>query len=267
MARIGLVAGEGKLPIVFSKAAKIKGDTIIAFGLKGVTSEGLEECVDKIHWLNLGDFKKATLLLVTERIKKLILLGKIKKEIFFKDESRLDDESKRMLDKTRDKKDYSILNEVTNILKKLGIEVIDSTTYLEDFIPVKGVLTKREPTKYEWEDIEYGRLVGKELSGFDIGQTVVIKDKTVISIEAADGTDDTILRAGGLAKGDFTVVKVARPNQDMRFDVPLVGLETLKAIIKAGGKVLALEEKKTLLLDKDELIKLANESGISIVII
>lgn len=267
MARIGLVAGYGKLPIIFAQVAKTKGDTVIGFGLKGVTQGELEGYVEKLHWLEWGELEKAIILLVTERIKKIIMLGKIKKDILFKDDKDLDDEAKKLLEKTKDKKDYAILNEVTKVLSKVGIEVMDSTAYLKDLIPSKGTLTKREPSGEEWQDIRYGKEIASQLSQFDIGQTVVIKDRTVIALEAVEGTDETISRAGSLTDDGFVVVKVARPNQDMRFDVPLVGLDTLKALIEAKGKALALEEKRTLLMDKEELIKSADENGISIVVV
>ncbi len=267
MSKIGLVAGEGKLPIVFSLAAKKRGDTVIAFGMKGVTDPDLENHVGKVHWLDWGSLQKGLLLLATEGIREIIMLGKLKKNLFFKGDEKMDDSAKKILDKIGDRKDYAILNEVTNLLSKFGIKVIDSTTYLKELIPSKGTLTKREPAKSEWIDIEYGRDVAKKLSEFDIGQTVVIKEKTVIAVEAAEGTDDTILRAGALVKTGFVVVKVARPNQDMRFDVPLVGPETMKAIIKSAGKTLALEADKTLMMDRKELIKLADDNGISVVII
>lgn len=267
MERIGLLAGEGALPMIFSRVAKEKGDTVIAFGLKGVTAPELETHVHKMHWLDWGSLQKALLLLATERIKKVIMLGKLKKEVFFKNDKNLDTAAKKILEKLRDKKDYSIFNEVSKLLGSLGVEVMDSTTYLKELIPQKSTLTKREPIKDEWEDIDYGRNVAKELSRFDIGQTVAVKDKTIIALEAMEGTDATILRAGSLVSGGFAVVKVARPDQDMRFDVPLVGLDTLKWLIKAGGKVLALEEKKTLLIDRGKVVKLADEKDISIVII
>lgn len=267
MARIGLVAGEGRLPAVFAGVAKQKGDTVIAFGLKGITSPDLEMCVDKLHWIPWGSLQKAILLLATERIRKIIMLGKIKKEILFKDEDALDDDAKKVLGKIRDKKDYAILNEVNKVLSKFGVEVLDSTTYMKDLIPSRGTITKREPSQEEWADIRYASDVARKLSGFDIGQTLAVKEKTVIAVEALEGTDETICRAGKLAKNGFTVVKVARPDQDMRFDVPLVGLETIKAIALSGGTALALEADKTLLMDKEGVIKFADEHGISIVII
>jgi len=266
MARIGIVAGDGRLPIVFANFAKAKGDTVIGFGLKGITDEKLSASVDKMHWLEWGALQKGLLLLVSERIGSIALLGKLKKETFFKDPSALDEQAKKALEKIKDKKDYSILNEVSRILSKIGIRIIDPTNYLSGLIPKKGILTKSQPTESEAEDIKYGTLIAKSLSGFDVGQTIVLKEKTVIAVEAMEGTDETIRRAGSLVKNGFTVVKVARPNQDMRFDVPLVGLDTLNALIEAGGRVLALESEKTLLMDREALIKLADEKNVSIAI-
>jgi len=267
MARIGLVAGEGELPLIFAKKAKEKGDTVIVVGMKGVTSEELSKYAEKMHWFEWGDLKKAMLLAVMERINKIALLGKIKKEILFKDSGKFDDKSNEVVRKAGSKKDYAILKNVAAIIRTVGIEVIDPTPYLEELVPSKGVLTKRTPSKSEKEDIEYGREVASKLAEFDIGQTVVIKEKTVIALEAAEGTDETIKRAGLLAGGGFTVVKMARPDQDARFDIPLVGPDTVKMIADVGGSVLALQAEKTLLMNKDETISLADKHNISIVVV
>ena len=267
MARIGLVAGYGELPLIFAKKAKEKGDTVIALVLKGATSEELEKYVEKIYWFEWGDLKKAILIAATQRLRRIVLLGKINKDILFKDSGKLDDESKKIMKSAGGKKDYNILKGVADLVKKVGIEVIDPTPYLEELIPVKGVLTKRAPGKEEESDIEYGRKVASELARFDIGQTVIVKDKTIIALEAVEGTDDAIRRAGCLVDGGFTVVKMARPAQDARFDVPLVGLQTVKTIVENRGKVLALEEKKTFLMNKEDVIRIADESGLSIIVI
>lgn len=267
MPRIGLVAGEGKLPIVFARLAKSKGDTVIGFGLKGVTDEKLAESVDKMHWLDWGHLEKGLLLLAMERIRKIVMLGKLKKELFFNGAAQLDSKAKGIIEKVRDKKDYVLLNEITAVFSKLGMQVIDAVTYLKDLIPQKGTLTKREPSKEEWEDINYGKDVAKSLSGFDIGQTLVLKSKTVIAVEAMEGTDETIARAGILVKGGCVVVKVARPNQDMRFDVPLVGLSTVEAMARSGCNVLALEADKTILMDREEIIRFCDEKNIALVVI
>ena len=267
MARIGLVAGYGELPLIFAKKAKERGDTVIALGLKGSTSEDLEKYVEKVYWFEWGDLKKAMLVAVTQRLRKIALLGKINKEILFKDSGKLDEESKKIIRSGGGKRDYNILKGVAGLIKTVGIEVIDPTPYLEELIPVKGILTKKAPAKEEELDIEYGRKIALELARFDIGQTVIVKDKTVIAIEAVEGTDDAIRRAGKLVDGGFTVVKMARPAQDARFDVPLVGLETVKTIAQNRGKVLALEQKKTYLMNREEAIRAADESGISIIVI
>lgn len=267
MARIGLVAGYGELPVVFAKKAKEKGDTVIALGIRGVTSEDLANYVEKVHWFEWGDLKKAILLTVTERIRKVTLLGKIKKEVLFKDSEKLDEEAKKIVKSSGGKKDYAVLKGIANLMKTFGVEIIDPTPYLEELMPEKGVITKRSPTPQEKEDIKYGREVASELARFDIGQTVVVKDKTVIALEAAEGTDETIKRAGQLLDGGFTVVKMARPDQDARFDIPLVGPDTIKTIAQSRGSVLALEEKRTLLMNKKESIALADQNSISIVVI
>lgn len=267
MARIGLVAGHGELPLIFARKAREKGDTVIALGLKGSTSEDLEKYVEKVYWFEWGDLKKAMLLAVTQRLRKIVLLGKIEKEMLFKDSGKFDDESKKIFRSSGGKKDYNILKGVADLVKTVGIEIMDPTPYLEELIPMKSILTKRVPTRAEELDIEYGRKIALELARFDIGQTVIIKDKTIIALEAAEGTDETIRRAGKLVDGGFTVVKMARPAQDARFDVPLVGTQTVKTIVENRGAVLALEEKKTFLMNKDEAVRIADESGLSIIVI
>ena len=196
MSRIGLLAGSGKLPIVFSKTARAKGDTVIAFALKGVTESPLKEEVDKIHWLDWGDYAKALLLLATERIGKVMMLGKMEKSALIKKEGSLDAASQKLFGLLKDKKDYAILNEVTKALTSMGIEVLDVRVYLKDLIPAKGLLTRSAPTEGERLDIEYGREAALQLSGFDIGQTVAVKDRAVIAVDAMDGTDETIKSAG-----------------------------------------------------------------------
>jgi len=267
MARIGLVAGSGKLPVIFSDIAKAKGDEVIAFGIKGITDTELEKSAAKMHWLIWGEMKKAMMLLLMERIKKIVLLGKISKEMVFKETDSLDTEAKVVMDKIGDKKDYSILGGVAAALKKVGVEIVDPTAYLKTLVPSKGILTEHEPSEREMDDVKYGIAIARELARRDIGQTIVVKNKTVIAIEAAEGTDETISRAGKLVKDGFTVIKVARPDQDMRFDIPLVGPDTLSSIEKAGGTVLALEANRTFLMEKQELIKRADANDISVVIV
>ena len=267
MGRIGLVAGEGKAPIVFAKAAKKKGDEVVAFGVRGLTSEELETLVDKMHWIEWGQLQKAFFLLMMERIKKIILLGKVRKPLILQNSAKLDEEAQNLLKISKDKNDYSLLKAVENMLSKIGVGLIDVTTYFDAYMPSRGILTERAPTASEERDIDVGIKIARELARMDIGQTVCIKDGCAIAVEGAEGTDETIKRSGELSGGRFTVVKMARPDQDMRFDVPIVGLETMNVLVQAKGSVLALEEKRTILIDRDEVIPLANKSGISIVIV
>lgn len=267
MPRIGLFAGEGDLPLIFAQRAKERGQVVIGFGLKGITSEKLENCVDKFHWIEWGQAARALTLLAFERINKVILLGKLRKDIVFKNVANVDEEARKALSSAGGKKDYALFNNVAGILSKVGIEVIDSTTYLEDMIAEKGILTSGQPSEAEWDDINYGEKIASVVAGFDIGQTVIVKDRTVIAIEAVEGTDAAIARAGALVGMGFTVVKHARPEQDMRFDVPLVGIDTIKSVIKAGGKVLALQSGKMFLADRGAIKKEADENKVSVVII
>lgn len=265
MARIGLLAGSGNLPLIFTRSAKEKGDTVIVFGLKGITDGTIEKLADRTHWLDWGSMQKALFLLATERIGSVVMLGKLKKGLFFKNEEALDEQAKNVLKKIQDKKDSAIFGEAAKILGKLGVKIIDPTLYLKNLIPEKGVITNNRPSEIEDEDIKYGSSIAKKLAGFEIGQAVVVKNKTVIAVETLEGTDGTILRAGNLTDGGFTVIKMARPDQDMRFDIPVVGIDTIRAIVKARGRVLAMESGKMFLLDREDVIKFADGNNISIV--
>jgi Uncharacterized protein conserved in bacteria len=267
MAKIGIVGGSGKLPIIFSDAARKKGEKVIGIGLKGVTDPALESHVDKIIWVDLGAVQKTIFAVVAERISKIALLGKLNKELFFKNNKDLDADTKTFAGKLNDMKDYSLLNKAAAFLGKFGIEIMDPTPYLVDLLPQKGVLTRRNPSEAEAADIEYARSVARELARLDIGQTVAVKSKTVIALEAMEGTDETMARAGALSKQGFIIAKVARPDQDMRFDVPLVGLETIEALARAGGTALALEAGRTFLIDREAIIKFADEKNISVVVV
>jgi DUF1009 family protein len=266
MTTIGLVAGSGKLPIIFSDTARRRGDKVIGIGLKGVTSSEIENHVDKFIWFELGALQKMIFAVMSNRINKIVLLGKLRKDIFFTNAENFDESTRSLVGKLTDNKDYSMLTKASEILARFGIEIMDPSSYLKDLMPAKGVMTKRSPTEEEMGDIEYAFTIGRELAKFDIGQTVIVKKKTVIALEAMEGTDETIARAGGLSKKGFVVVKVARPSQDMRFDVPLVGLETVEAIVSSGGTALALEAEKTFLIDREEVVTLADSKGLSIII-
>lgn len=267
MARVGIVGGSGKLPIIFADAARQKGDQVVGIGLRGLTDPALEGHVDKFIWIDLGAVQKTIFAVVAERIGRIALLGKINKDLFLKNDRKLDADAKTFTGKLSDMKDYSMLKKAADFLGKFGIQIMDPTPYLQELLPRKGVLTKRTPSEAEAEDIEYARSVAGELARLDIGQTVAVKNKAVIALEAMEGTDETIARAGGLSRQGFVVAKVARPDQDMRFDVPLVGLETVEALARAGGTALALEAGRTFLIDRDEIVRFADSRNLSITIL
>jgi DUF1009 family protein len=158
-----------------------------------------------------------------------------------------------------------LIGAIASELQSEGIELVDSTCFLQDSLPERGTLTKREPSKQEREDIEYGLEIAHEIARLDLGQTIVVRGRACVAIEAMEGTDDTIRRAGKLARGRLTVVKVAKPDQDMRFDVPVVGLPTIETMVEAGATCLCITAGKTLMFDRDEMLRAANKNKISII--
>lgn len=268
MERIGLVAGSGNFPAIFANEARNKGVKVIAFGIEGITAPDFGDFVDRIHWIDPAKFQiqKFAFTLIAERIKKIVLVGKIDKSLIF---SRLrnNKDVSSVLTSAKDNMDYSILEEVTRRFAMVGIKVTDAVDFLKDLMPPKGVLTKRRPSKIEEDDIEFGMRIAKEIARLDIGQTVAIKNKAVIAVEAIESTDDTIKRAGSICGGDFVIVKVSRPGQDMRWDVPLVGLKTLETMIEAGAKALAIESEKMFFVEKEKVIEEADLKGIAIVVV
>lgn len=266
MEKIGLIAGGGELPVIFAKEARKKGVKVIGFAIKGLALPDLEGACDKVHWLGTNQIMKGLLLFAVERIRKIVMLGKIDKSIIYSSIKKNEGELARFKE-TPDKSDYTILDKVTAELEKKGVEVIDGAEYLTELLPSKGILTKRHLSETEDGDVSFGFRIAKEIARFDIGQTIVIKDKSVIGVEAIEGTDRTIKRVAELGVREFVVVKVSRPEQDMRWDVPVVGPETVKLIADNNGRVLALEEKKMFLVDKDSCVRLADKNDISIVVI
>ena len=267
MERIGLIAGEDKFPILFAKAAKANNCQVIAIAINGHTDSELCQYADKIYWVNMGQIGKVFQILLLERLKKVVLAGKIPKIAIFKKEPEIDEESASILESSHDKRTSTLLKEVANRLKKIGITLMDSTTYLKDSLVKEGVMTRAEPDKFIMEQIKLGYAVARDIAKFDIGQTVVVKDKDIVAVEGVEGTNETIKRAGDLVGPDIIVVKVARPNQDMRFDVPTIGVDTIKTLIKVQAKALAIEALKTLVIDKDDVVRLADENNISIIAI
>ncbi|MDD5449686.1 MAG: UDP-2,3-diacylglucosamine diphosphatase LpxI [Candidatus Omnitrophica bacterium] len=267
MKRLGLIAGCGDFPLLFAAQAKAKGISLICVALKDEASPKLETLTDKIYWLSFGEVKKAVEIFKSENIKKAVMLGGINKRRFFKDRPEADEGAKAILNFAKDRKDLTLFKAAALFLRLHGITLQSAVMCLKDNIARKGCLTEKKPTAAQWEDIRFGYKIAKRLAGLDIGQTVVVKDKVALSIEAIEGTDAAIRRAGPLGNGDVVVVKAARPRQDMRFDIPVIGVNTIESLKEARAACLAIEKNKTLITDKQQISRLANQAGISIVVI
>jgi DUF1009 family protein len=263
---IGLIAGNGRFPLTFAREATKNGYEVIVFAIIGETFEEIHQCAHKVYWFEIGNFEKILQVIKESGVKQVVMAGKIMKTKMFSGIA-LDDRWKRLLANLKAHNDDSLLGGVVRELEREGIEVKDSTLFLTSHLAQPGVLTKKKPDQRDLVDIQFGYYVAKKIAGLDIGQTVVVKNRAVLAVEAIEGTDKAILRGGELGRGDIVVVKVSKPNQDMRFDIPVVGLNTLRYLIEARARVLAIESRKTLILDREKLIELAEANNLSIYVI
>lgn len=275
--RLGLIAGNGKFPILILDAARSHGAAVVVAAIKEETYPEIEEHgATAVHWLSLGELSKLIDTFHREGITEAIMAGQVKhKQIF--SSIRPDWKLAKLLMSLGTRNTDSLIGAVARVLADEGITLLDSTSLLEPLLAKEGVLTSRPPTDQELTNITYGRAVAQHLSRFDIGQTVVIAETACVAVEAMEGTDATILRAGELLASpslgekpstlgrELTVVKVAKPNQDMRFDVPVVGLRTIATMNQANATCLALDAGKCLLLDGAAVIEAANAANIAIV--
>ena len=262
--RIGLIAGGGKFPLLVADSIKQSGLEVIAVAHKGETCAELADRVDEITWIGLGQFGRLLNVFKSGGVNQALLAGSITKTKMFTN-IRPDLKGLAVIGKLVIFHDDDILRAVANELEKEGITVVSSTAYLPELLAPTGCLTKRKPKKEEREDIECGWMIAKELGRLDIGHSVVVRRKTVLAVEAIEGTNKAILRGGELAKKNAVVVKASKPNQDLRFDLPAVGLDTIKVMIGVKASVLAIEAGKTIIFDKEEMIRLADSNGISVV--
>ena len=264
MDKIGLIAGSGKFPLLVADSARRKGLKVIAVAYKGETMPELASIVDEIAWIGLGQFGHLLSAFKSRGVNHVLMAGAITKANMFT--SVMPDlKGLALIGKLLIFHDDDILRTVARELEKEGINVVSSVTYLPELLAPSGCFTKRKPSKEEMEDIEFGWIVAKELGRLDIGHCIVVRRKVVLAVEAIAGTDKAILRGGAIAKEKAVVVKVSKPNQDFRFDLPAVGLNTIKVMSTVDASVLAIEAGKTLIFDKEEMIRLADSKGISIV--
>ena len=264
MDKIGLIAGSSKFPINFAAAAKKRGVLVYAVALKEETLPELEKAVDKICWVSIGELGKAVDFLKENNIKNAIMAGKVRLSHIYSKSINPDGYLKNILIKAVDKRGDTLLAMVANFLDKIGVKLLDCATFLKDDIVKKAVLTKAEPTKEQYQDIEFAKPIIKKIAEMRIGQTIVVKDKAVLAIEAMEGTDEAIRRGAKIAGRGAVVVKMSSPRYDMRFDIPLVGPSTIQTMKDTNAAVLAVEAGRTLLIDKEEFIKSADSAGICV---
>ena len=262
--RIGLIAGNGRFPIIFAENAKRLGYAVSAVAHIGETAPELERYVERIHWIKVGQFNKLIQALKGDGVRQAVMLGGIKKTHVFTT-VRPDLRALAVASRLKQLKDDAILREVATELENEGIQIRESTFGLRSILVEDGTLTKRSPSKKEWEDIRYGWEVAREIGQLDIGQCVVVKDRVVVAVEAVEGTDEAIRRGGALAREGAVVVKRSKPQQDLRFDLPAVGPTTIEAMSSVKASVLALEADRGVLLDRDETLRKAERAGIAII--
>lgn len=246
------------------EGARQSGVEVVVAAIHEETDPQIEDYADRIKWVGIGQLGRMIRFFKDEGVDKAIMAGQVKHVQIF---SRAVPDARmlKVLLKLPRRNTDSLIGAIASELQTEGIELVDSTCFLQDNLPKPGVLTRRQPDKHERADIDYGLEIAREIAHLDLGQTIVVRGKACVAIEAMEGTDDTVRRAGKLVKRGLTVIKLAKPDQDMRFDVPVVGVPTLTTMIEAGATCLCITAGKTLMFDRDEMIQLANEKKIAIV--
>jgi DUF1009 family protein len=260
----GLIAGNGDFPFLVLEGARSRGIEMAVIAIREEASPELERRTSRLHWVSLGELSRTIELLHQEGVKRAVMAGQVKHNKIFS-AIRPDWKLAKLLLTLPSKNTDSLIGAVARVLADEGIELVDSTKFLGALLPAAGILTRRAPDQTESADINYGRSIAQQIAALDLGQTVVVRDRACVAIEAMEGTDETIERAARIVAGQrLVVVKVSKPAQDMRFDVPVVGLQTIEVMHRSNATALALDAGKTLLFDRDALIAAADEAGISI---
>jgi DUF1009 family protein len=262
--KFGLIAGNGQFPFLVVESAKKQGESLAVVAIKEETDKRIDDVAETVTWVGIGQLGKMISHFKSNGVTKAIMAGQVKHVQIFS-ASLPDTRMLKMLWNLPKRNTDALIGGVADELAKEGIELIDSTYFLQEHLAPTGSLTKRSPNDIESGNIEYGLQIAREIARLDLGQTIVVRAKACVAIEAMEGTDATIRRAGELAKGKLTVVKVAKPDQDMRFDVPVVGVPTIETMIAAQATCLSVTAEKTLIFDRDEMLALADENGICFV--
>ncbi len=263
--RVGLIAGSGRFPLIFARNARQAGVRVIAVAHHGETDPEIEQCAAEVTWIKVGQLGRIIRTFHKAEVRHAVMAGGIRKVRMFSN-FRPDPRGLALLARMRRRDDDHLLRGVAGELEGEGIRVVPSTIFLERIVPgAPGVLTRTGPSAGQWQDVRLGIPMVKTLGRMGIGQTLVLKDGVVLAVEAIEGTDAAIRRGGEMAKGGIVVVKMSKPDQDLRFDVPAIGPGTIGVLREAGGGVLAVECGRSILLDKDDLLAAADDAAIAVV--
>jgi UDP-2,3-diacylglucosamine hydrolase len=267
--RLGLIAGNGRFPFLVLDAARRAGHDVTVIAIKEEAFPDLATAaaappVAALHWVSLGQLGKWLNLLKSAGVSQAVMAGQVKHTKLFADIVP-DMTALGVIMRLKQRNTDAIISGVADVLRENGIELIDSTTFLAPLLAREGVMTARAPNPEEQADLQFGYRMADAVAGLDIGQTIAVKSGAVVAVEAMEGTDQVIARAGALAGAGVRIVKVAKPNQDMRFDVPVIGVSTIAAMKAVGATVLSVDAGKTLMIDGSAIVKAADEAGITIV--
>ncbi len=267
--KLGLIAGSGRFPFLALDAARAQGHDVTVIGVTEETSPALTDAASRhnaaIYWVSLGQLGECIRLLKSEGVSHALMAGQVRHTRIFSRWIVPDPLLMSVLRRLAVRNTDGLIGAVADVLREHGIELVDSTWLLQPLLAKPGVLSDRAPTEEERRDLDFGYRMADAIAGFDIGQTVAVKDRAVVAVEAMEGTDEVIARAGRLAGPGVRIVKVAKPNQDMRFDVPVVGVATIQAMRAAGAGALSIDAGRTLVIDGDAVFAAANEAGIAVV--
>jgi UDP-2,3-diacylglucosamine hydrolase len=261
---LGIIAGNGVYPRLLANSARRSGvKKIVGAAFTGETDPALTQHVDVIEWMRVGQLNRLLKLFREQKVHHAVMAGQIAPKNLF--DLRPDLKALMLLGKLKQRNAESIFAAIADELANVDIELLQATTFLEDSLAPSGLIAGPKLSRHEEDDVDLGWTIAKEIARLDIGQTIIVKNRTVVAVEALEGTNDAIRRGGALAREGAVMVKVAKPKQDMRFDVPVIGLETIRICTEARLRVIAVEAGKTLLLERDAIVDLANRSKISIV--
>ncbi len=265
MARIGIIAGTGAFPLHVAQAARARGHWLCAIALNQHADPAIAQHVDAIEWVDFGQLSQLLKICQRQALTQAVMAGQVTKGVLLNPRIAFDPESLQLLAKARDMSVNSLLGAVGERLKQAGVELLDSAAFLSDWLPAPGPLTRRRPSEEQWEEIRWGQQVAQTLAALDVGLTVVVQHQVVLAVEAMEGTNAAIRRGATLGRPGVVVVKMARPAQDMRFDLPVIGPQTIHTLIDVRASCLAVEARTTLLLSRPELIAQADAAGLILV--